>query len=210
MGPNGALVYCMEFLLNNIEWLEDKLDAFIDNDYVAFDLPGQIELYTHFPFMRQLVKKLEGWNFRVQALYFLDSQFFGNASKFFGGCVTALSAMIQLEVPHINVLSKMDLARPVDKERLEEYSYPDVSMLVSELSTQISPRFASLNHAMANLLDQFSMVSFVPLNLTEETSLPDLLLMVDMALQYEEEVDQNYEIPDDEDPEQDEDDDAEM
>lgn len=206
MGPNGALVYCMEFLMGNIEWLEEKLDAFIDNDYVVFDLPGQIELYTHFPFMRQLVKKLADWNFRIQALYLLDCQFFGNAAKFFGGCVTALSAMVQLEVPHINVLSKMDLARAVDKRRLEEYMYPDVDLLVSELSTNTGARFERLNHAMANLLDQYSMVSFVPLDLTEEKSLADILLMVDMALQYEEEVDQNYEIPDDEDPEEENDD----
>lgn len=199
LGPNGALVYCMEFLMSNIEWLEEKLDAYFDNDYVVFDLPGQIELYTHFPFMRELVKKLQMWDFRVQALYLLDSQFITNGSKFFGGCITALSAMVQLEVPHLNVLSKMDLVETEEKHRIEEHMYPEIDVLVTELSEQVAPQFARLNHAMANVLDQFSLVGFVPLDLTEDESLADLVLMIDNALQYEDELDQNYEVPDEED-----------
>lgn len=206
LGPNGALVYCMEFLMSNIEWLEEKLDVYIDNDYVVFDLPGQIELYTHFPFMRELVQKLQSWDFRVQALYLLDSQFITNGSKFFGGCITALSAMVQLEVPHLNVLSKMDLLEPDEKRLVEEYMYPDIDVLVTELSEQVAPRFARLNHAMANVLDQFSLVGFVPLDLTEDESLADLVLTIDNALQYEDEVDQNYEVPEEEDPDEDDDD----
>lgn len=199
MGPNGALVYCMEFLLENIEWLEDKLDSFIDNDYVVFDLPGQIELYTHFPFMRQLIQKLHGWDFRVQALYFLDSQFMADAAKFFGGCLTALSAMVQLEVPHLNVMSKMDLATGLDKYRLEEFMFPDVDQLVNELSEHTSPKFMRLNAAMGALLDEFSMVSFVPLDVADTDSLATLLLMADQALQYEEETETNTRLPEPED-----------
>lgn len=204
MGPNGALVYCMEFLLENLEWLEGKLDAFIDNDYIVFDLPGQIELYTHFPFMRQLIQNLERWDFRIQALYFLDSQFMSDAGKFFGGCMTALSAMIQLEVPHLNVMSKMDLASSMDKQRIEEYMYPDVDNLVSELSKRTGSRYLRLNAAMGALLDEYSMVSFVPLDISDEDSLADLLLMADTALQYEDEVDQNVQVPDEMDEESEE------
>lgn len=198
MGPNGALVYCMEFLLENIHWLEEKLDAFIDNDYVVFDLPGQIELYTHFPFMKLLVSKLQVLDYRLQALYFLDCQFMQDAAKFFGGCITALSAMIQLEVPHLNVMSKMDLARSDDKQRLEEYMYPDVDDLVRELSQHTGPKFMRLNSAMGNLLDDFSMVSFVPLDITDDSSIADILLMADLAMQYEDEIEHNLEVPDEE------------
>ena len=30
-----------------------------DDDYIIFDCPGQIELYTHLPTMRQFVDQLE-------------------------------------------------------------------------------------------------------------------------------------------------------
>ena len=30
-GPNGALVYCMEYLLENIDWLSDELGEYNDD-----------------------------------------------------------------------------------------------------------------------------------------------------------------------------------
>lgn len=192
LGPNGALVYCMEFLLENIEWLEDKLDQFIDNDYVVFDLPGQIELYTHFPFMTDLIKRLHNWNFRIQAVYLLDSQFMADSPKFFGGCLSALSCMVQLQVPHINVMSKMDLVRKEESERLEEDAFPDPDTLLRDLSLHASPRHMRLNEAMSKLLDDFSMVGFVPLNIADNDSIAHVLLLVDTALQYEDEVEGKF------------------
>lgn len=188
MGPNGALVYCMEYLIENLEWLEDKLDAYIDNDYLVFDLPGQIELYTHFSFMTTLIRKLESWGFRILALYMLDAQFMSDPAKFFGGCVTALSAMVQLEVSHVNVISKMDLVRGTEERRLDDYFHTDVDVLVEELAEVTGPRFLKLNAAMGALLEDYSMVQFVPLDVSDEDSLATLLLQVDLALQYDEEV----------------------
>lgn len=78
---------------------------------------GQIELYTHMPVMRQLIEILHQWNFRVCGVFLIDSQFVVDCSKFFAGVLTALSAMIQLEIPHINVMSKMDL---LSKKQLKE------------------------------------------------------------------------------------------
>jgi len=49
LGPNGGLIYCMEYLLANFQWLEDKISDLIEeNDsdsiahYVIFDCPGQV------------------------------------------------------------------------------------------------------------------------------------------------------------------------
>lgn len=78
---------------------------------------GQIELYTHLPVMRQIVDQLQKWNFRLCGVFLLDSQFLIETSKFFAGAMTALSAMVVLELPHINVLSKMDL---LDKKTLKD------------------------------------------------------------------------------------------
>jgi GTPase SAR1 family protein len=40
LGPNGGIIYCMEYLVENIDWLKDKLDSYKDH-YVLFDFPGQ-------------------------------------------------------------------------------------------------------------------------------------------------------------------------
>eukprot|EP00730_Choanoeca_flexa_P002008 TRINITY_DN10876_c0_g2_i4.p1 TRINITY_DN10876_c0_g2~~TRINITY_DN10876_c0_g2_i4.p1 ORF type:complete len:124 (+),score=6.00 TRINITY_DN10876_c0_g2_i4:105-476(+) len=74
-GPNGGLVYCMEFLLQNLDVLDEVLSY--DDDYLLIDCPGQIELYTHLPLMRQLVQHLVSLDFKVVAMYLLDAQFIG-------------------------------------------------------------------------------------------------------------------------------------
>jgi GTP-binding protein EngB required for normal cell division len=49
------------------------------------------------------------WNFRVCGVFLVDSQFMVDGSKFLSGTMAALSAMVNLELPHINILTKMDL-----------------------------------------------------------------------------------------------------
>eukprot|EP00953_Heterococcus_sp_UTEX-ZZ885_P014262 8097-Heterococcus_DN1.PRE.2 len=44
LGPNGGLVYCMEYLLDNVDWLKDELDNYDDDEYIIFDCPGQTTL----------------------------------------------------------------------------------------------------------------------------------------------------------------------
>ena len=117
-GPNGGLIYCLEFLLNNIDWLEDELGEYYD-DYLIIDCPGQIELYTHFPIIRRLCECLQRMNFRICGVYLLESQFIEDKSKFFAGVLSAMSAMISLEIPHINVMSKMDLLEDANKQMME-------------------------------------------------------------------------------------------
>lgn len=41
LGPNGALVYSMEFLEKNVDWLFTEIEKFHDH-YFIFDLPGQV------------------------------------------------------------------------------------------------------------------------------------------------------------------------
>ena len=40
LGPNGGLVFCMEYLVQSMEWLEEKL-GFAEEDYIIFDCPGK-------------------------------------------------------------------------------------------------------------------------------------------------------------------------
>ncbi len=38
-GPNGGLVFCMEYFANNFDWLEESL-GHVEDDYILFDCPG--------------------------------------------------------------------------------------------------------------------------------------------------------------------------
>ena len=69
------------------------------------------------------------------AVYMLDSQFITDGAKFIAGCMQCQAAMMNLELPHVNVMSKVDLME--DKSVLEPYLNPDHPMLAGELHDQM-------------------------------------------------------------------------
>lgn len=183
LGPNGGLLYCMEYLEDNLEeWLGEELEGYGDDDYLIFDCPGQIELYSHLSVFRTFVEYLKRDGWQICVVYCLDSQFIAEMPKFIAGSLNALSAMVQLELPHVNVLTKVDMC--TNKEALESFRFPDPMEMRHELDKQTGPRFRKLNDAVVALLDDFSMVTFTPLDISDEESVEDLLLQIDMAIQY--------------------------
>ncbi|KAL0585389.1 hypothetical protein ABG067_004921 [Albugo candida] len=184
-GPNGGLVYCMEYLVQNLDWLENLLTEYNDDDYFIFDCPGQIELYSHLPVMKNLCEALHCWGFAICGVYLIDSLFISDINKFISGVLCSLSAMIQLELPHINVLTKCDL---VDEKELEKYLDPSSELLIETLVSNTSTKWRSLNTAICNVINDYSMVAFVPMNITKEESIANVLMHVDHAINYGEDL----------------------
>ena len=65
LGPNGGMLYCMEYLDENFDWLDEKLKALGKDAYVVFDLPGQVELSTNHESLKRIIAKLSKSGFRV-------------------------------------------------------------------------------------------------------------------------------------------------
>ena len=63
---------------------------------------------------------MQGW--AVCVVYCLDCQFVAEVPKFVAGCMQALSAMVLLELPHINVLTKVDLLGEENKVRSTSFA----------------------------------------------------------------------------------------
>ncbi|SHO76541.1 Putative GTPase with a role in biogenesis of RNA pol II and polIII [Malassezia sympodialis ATCC 42132] len=193
LGPNGGLIYCFDYLLNNLDWLENELGNY-DNDYLVIDCPGQIELYTHFPVIARFVSLMQQqFNFRVCATYLLDSHFMDDKAKYFAGVLSAMSAMINLDIPHLNIMTKMDLVYQHDKEGpasyarrkdMERYMDPDPLLLADEVHAVTNAKFFELNRAIVHLVEDFSMVSFLPLDLTNEDSIELILSCIDNIVQF--------------------------
>ncbi|KAF2640220.1 hypothetical protein P280DRAFT_526469 [Massarina eburnea CBS 473.64] len=213
LGPNGGLIYCFEFLMDNLDWLTDPLEEVTDEYLIIIDMPGQIELYTHVPILPGLVKTLMrgSLNINLCAAYLLEATFIVDRPKFFSGTLSAMSAMIMLEMPHINILSKMDLVKGQVKNRdLKRFLDPDPNLLEDDpqrkkkgnddgqdevkgyrdpgLSSSVmsGASFDRLNRAVAQLIDDFSMVSFLKLDVQNEDSLGAVLSYIDDAIQYHE------------------------
>lgn len=157
-----------------------------DDDYVIFDCPGQIELYTHMTVMKQLISTLQTLNFHLCVVFIIDSQFIVNSSKFLSGTMAALTAMINLELPHVNVLSKVDLLSKEARKQLDIYLEPDSKNLLAE---EDDDSFKKLTYTLGQLIDDYSLVRFLPLNIKDVESIADVKLAIDTIIQYGEEED---------------------
>lgn len=181
-GPNGALVYCMEYLYQNSDWLHNELDQFGEDDYVILDCPGQIELYSHLPIMHNIVNLLTMWGFRVVSVYLLDALFVLEPSKFISGCMLSLSCMLNLELPHINVITKCDIA---DKEQIAQILDTEGARFITSLDKQTTNmKLKRFSQAISSVIDDYMIVSFVMLDVTDEESIEEVLNRTDHAIQY--------------------------
>lgn len=199
-GPNGGLVFCMEYFASNFSWLAESL-GHVEDDYILFDCPGQIELYTHLPVMKQFVTQLQQWEFRVCGVFLVDSQFMVESFKFISGVMAAMSAMVVLEIPQVNIMTKMDLLSPKAKKEIEKYLDPDLySMIEDSAITLRSKQFVKLTNAICGLVDDYSMVRFLPFDRTDDEGINIVLQHIDFSIQYGEDLEFKEPKEDDEEP----------
>lgn len=202
LGPNGALLYCYDYLADNLSWFDEIVDTDAE-DYYIFDLPGQIELYTHSTSMQRIIKYLQRQlEMRLCVVFLIDSQFATDVLKFVSCAMCALSCMINFELPHINLITKID--------KLHEDDYRFLKYLISQrindpesikdiLDGNLKHFYAFKNsrqHFIQNhsdlvlkfseILQKFDYVQFMPLSIKKSKMMSHVLLNIDMILQYHE------------------------
>lgn len=184
LGPNGALIYCIEYLEANLDWLQTKLKDISSDTYILIDCPGQVELYTHHTAIRNILHSLQREDFRLAAVHLIDGIYCTDPSKYIAILLTSLTAMINVEMPHVNVLSKFDL---VDSEALafDTDYYTGVMDLERLCETMADDKFLTnyqgLSRAIAGVIEDYSLVAFHPLNVKDKKSLRKVLAETDKA-----------------------------
>ncbi|CAE6447939.1 unnamed protein product [Rhizoctonia solani] len=189
LGPNGGMLYCMEYLEANFDWLEEQLRSqnLLNGDsYVIFDVPGQVELSSDHGSLKSIVGKLEKLGFRLAAVHLCDAYYVTDAAKYVSVLLLSLRTMLHMGLPHVNVLSKLDLlSRYGDLDfNLDFYTeVQDLSYLQNVLSAS-HPRFSALNEAICGLVEDFSLVAFETLAVEDKQSMIHLTRTIDRILGY--------------------------
>lgn len=187
LGPNGGLVYCMEFLAKNYSWLEKKLSSLGDT-YLLVDCPGQIELYTTNNAVKEIVNNLVTADVRLAAVNLVDSHYCSDPGKFISVCLTSLTTMLQVELPHVNLLSKVDMVEKYGKLQFNLDYYTDVLDLEYLLDQMPDDPFANkyraLNTALTGLITDYSLVSFIPVTIKSKERMLAVSQHVDKANGY--------------------------
>ncbi|KAJ3259322.1 ATP binding protein [Boothiomyces macroporosus] len=174
-GPNGGLIYCLEYLLENLDWFENELQDY-DDDNLIIDCPWWTVCI--------------GWDTEyVEYIYWILNLY-----------KTVPNFSLESCIPHLNVMTKMDLIDENDPE-LERFFSADTSLLLEDANASTRPDFHNLNQALVRLIDEYSMVNLIPLNIKDEDSIQYLLSHIDNAIQYGEDLEPKEvvdEIEDDE------------
>ncbi len=221
LGPNGGLVYCIEFLERNIEtWLFPQLDAVRaehPDTYFMFDLPGQVEIFTHHESLRRILRALSKRGFRLTCVHLVDAFHCSDPHKYISATMVSLLTMLRLELPQVNVLSKIDLvekhgplhfdieyfteamnlryllelgatgeataSRSIEDDMAAASSTSSASEAGSRArpSSQAAQKYRKLNEKICDLIEEFSLVSFLTLNIQSKESVAEVVKLVDKA-----------------------------
>nr|KAF6378245.1 GPN-loop GTPase 2 [Myotis myotis] len=124
----------------------------------------------------------------LTAVHLVDSHYCTDPAKFISVLCTSLATMLHVELPHVNLLSKMDLIEHYGKLafNLDYYTEVlDLSYLLDHLASDPFFRhYRQLNEKLVQLIEDYSLVSFIPLNIQDKESVQRVLQAVDKANGY--------------------------
>ncbi|XP_032672657.1 GPN-loop GTPase 2 [Odontomachus brunneus] len=188
LGPNGALVYCMEFLETNVQWLITKILNLKDH-YLIFDCPGQVELYTHHKSVSQIAEKLNQNLVRLCSVHLIDSHHCSDPGKYLSSLVVCTTTMLQIGLPHVNVMTKFDEVKKFSDclaFNIDFYTEVlDLNYLLEKLDEDpFTAKYKKLNAALVSIIEDYSLVSFIPLDVSNKALLLKVKNAVDKANGY--------------------------
>jgi len=188
LGPNGGLLYAVQFVRTNLEWLDTQLAAVDQGAYLMFDCPGQVELFTADSNMKEIIDHLTSQDLRLTCVNLVDSHHCSDAGKFVSVCLTSLTSMLQIALPHVNLLSKVDLVEKYGKLQFSLDYYTDVMDLEYLVDTfpedNFTKKYKLLNEALTGLISDYSLVNFVPITVKKKERLLAASQVIDKANGY--------------------------
>jgi len=152
---------------------------------IAFVL-GQVELYTHHASMHNIFEKLEKIGYHLCTVHLVDSHYCSEPHKFISTLLLSLNTMLQMGLPHVNVLSKADLLKEHSSKLLFNLEYYtevlDLKYLLDALdSTPGMFKYKKLNEAIVSMVEDYGLVSFQPLDINRTESIARLYKVIDKA-----------------------------
>ncbi|KAK3649224.1 hypothetical protein LTR56_007064 [Elasticomyces elasticus] len=154
LGPNGGVLWAMEEVEANFEWLEEKMADC--EETIVLDPPGQPELMQHHTALPRILHRLEKLGYRMDNLATL------------GGADLPFNLDFYTEV--------QDLEQLLPALALEQNS--------TGANTEASQRWERLNSALIELVTDFGLVGFETLAVEDKQSMASLLQAIDRASGY--------------------------
>ena len=108
LGPNGAIITCLNLFATNIHKVVDLLEQRSELDYVVVDTPGQLEVFS-WSASGKLISDSMSLIFPTVLIYIVDIPRCQNPNTFSSNMLYALSIMYKMKLPLILAFNKKDV-----------------------------------------------------------------------------------------------------
>ncbi len=129
LGPNGAQIVAADLMAVNIKKMKEVVDD-LSGTYALVDTPGQLELFAFRESSRAIVESFGREDSMV--VYLSDPMLCRSSNGFISNMVLASLVQFRLELPIINILTKIDVLNEEETERLVTW-YNDLDSLYGDL-----------------------------------------------------------------------------
>lgn len=193
LGPNGGLMYALESLNEElIDEFVDKIQGLLnESNYLLFDCPGQVELFTHDNSLFKIFQKLTKKDIRLCCVSLIDSYYITSPSQYVSVLLLSLRSMLQMNLPQVNVISKIDMLQSYGELPFKLDYYTEVQdlkyltpYLEKESNSVLGKKYVKLTETIADIVEDFGLVSFEVLSIENKRSMINLLSVIDKANGY--------------------------
>ena len=194
LGPNGGLMYAVESLDESLDLFILQIKALVKEEkaYLVFDCPGQVELFTHHSSLFKIFKKMEReLDLRFCVVNLIDSYYLTSPSQYVSIVLLALRSMLMMDLPQINVFSKIDMVKSYGALPFRLDYYTEVQELEflqpfieMECSSALGKKYSKLTESIGEVVTDFNLVSFEVLCVDDKQSMIHLQSFIDKANGY--------------------------
>ena len=110
LGPNGAILTCLNLFSTNIDKVISILESKKDLDFVVTDTPGQLEVFS-WSASGKLISDSFSIIFPSILIYIIDLPRCSNPNTFCSNMLYALSIMYKMKLPLLIAFNKADIAK---------------------------------------------------------------------------------------------------
>ena len=126
----------------------------------------------------------------VAAMHLVDSTYLYEKNRFLSSVMLSLTALIGMDMPFLNVISKIDLLKTLGRPDMNLFFYGAMSGLdhmffgEKEDDTAFGKKFGKLTSNICEVVEKFNLVGFSFLDIHNKFSMCNILMQVDKANGY--------------------------
>ena len=137
LGPNGAQIVAADLMAVNIKKITDLLDG-VRTEYVLVDTPGQLELFA-FRESSNVIVEAFGKE-KSMVVYLSDPMLCKTSNGFVSNMVLSSVVEFRFQLPVINILTKADLMKDEDRDRMISWFENSDSLYDDLLDNDANPQ----------------------------------------------------------------------